>query len=84
MDDCVNSTCSNGGSCVDGIDHYSCTCKAGYTGDHCEAGKFVVDILNKFKFANDFTMMLRVARVTTYTILLEVQFHSMVVSYHGE
>ena len=83
MDDCVNITCSNSGSCVDGIDHYSCNCKAGYTGDQCQAGKFVADILNKFKFANDLMMMvLPVARVTKYIILLEVLFHPLVVSWN--
>jgi len=39
IDDCVNQTCANGGSCVDGISNYSCSCPAGYTGDHCEKGK---------------------------------------------
>ena len=39
IDDCVNHTCANGGSCVDGISNYSCSCPAGYTGDHCEKGK---------------------------------------------
>jgi len=37
IDYCVNITCSNGGSCVDGINNFSCNCKAGYTGDHCQA-----------------------------------------------
>ncbi|XP_022807283.1 von Willebrand factor D and EGF domain-containing protein-like isoform X1 [Stylophora pistillata] len=36
IDHCVNHACSNGGSCVDGINNYSCSCPAGYTGDHCE------------------------------------------------
>ena len=68
---------------MDGIDNYSCNCKAGYSGDHCEAGKFVVDMLNKFKFANELMMMPPVARVTKFMILLEVPFHSLVVSFHG-
>lgn len=37
---------------MDGINNYSCNCKAGYTGDHCEAGKFVVDVLSKYKLVN--------------------------------
>jgi len=36
IDYCVNNACSNGGSCVDGISNYSCSCPAGFTGDHCE------------------------------------------------
>lgn len=57
---------------MDGINNYSCNCKAGYTGDHCEAGKFVVDVLSKYKLVNYVTMMLPVASITTYMILLEV------------
>ena len=38
-DDCVNHACANGGSCLDGINHYSCDCAVGYTGNRCETGK---------------------------------------------
>ena len=41
IDDCVNPTCANGGSCVDGVNSYSCNCTAGYTGNHCQTGKFL-------------------------------------------
>lgn len=36
IDYCVNHTCGNGGSCVDGITNYSCACLAGFTGERCE------------------------------------------------
>ena len=39
IDDCVNHTCANSGSCVDGLSNYSCDCMPGYTGVHCEAGR---------------------------------------------
>ena len=39
IDDCVNHTCANGGSCVDGINNYSCNCIAGYTGPRCQTGR---------------------------------------------
>lgn len=38
IDYCNNVTCKNGGSCVDGIDKYKCSCSAGFSGDHCETG----------------------------------------------
>ena len=38
IDDCVNHTCEHGGSCVDGVNDYSCNCLAGYTGHRCEIG----------------------------------------------
>ena len=41
IDDCVNHTCSNNGSCEDGVNSYSCNCQEGYSGDHCETGKLV-------------------------------------------
>lgn len=42
IDDCVNHTCSNNGSCEDDVNSYSCNCPEGYTGDHCETGKLLV------------------------------------------
>ena len=39
MDDCLLNNCTNGATCVDGIDMYTCQCVHGYTGDHCEAGE---------------------------------------------
>ena len=41
IDECVNHTCRNGGSCVDGVSNYSCNCKAGFTGDRCQTGAFL-------------------------------------------
>ena len=38
INNCVNHTCENGGSCVDGINNYSCDCLVGFTGYHCETG----------------------------------------------
>lgn len=37
--DCANRTCHNGGSCVDGVNSYSCNCLTGFTGDHCETSR---------------------------------------------
>ena len=39
LDDCVNHNCSNGASCIDGINSYSCNCSAGFTGLNCETGR---------------------------------------------
>jgi len=41
IDDCVNHTCNNGGSCEDGVNSYSCSCPGGYTGYYCETGKLL-------------------------------------------
>jgi hypothetical protein len=39
INECQSSPCQNDAECIDGINQYSCTCKAGYTGTHCEIGK---------------------------------------------
>ena len=39
IDDCVNHTCLNGGSCVDNINNYSCVCGTGFTGNYCQIGE---------------------------------------------
>ena len=33
IDDCPGNQCQNGGTCVDGIDMYSCECIPGYIGE---------------------------------------------------
>jgi len=36
IDYCVNTTCMNGASCVDGLKNYTCSCAVGFTGNLCE------------------------------------------------
>lgn len=35
-DDCVHMICENGGTCLDGVASYSCSCATGFSGQHCE------------------------------------------------
>uniref|UniRef100_A0A8C5MI53 Slit homolog 1 protein n=1 Tax=Leptobrachium leishanense TaxID=445787 RepID=A0A8C5MI53_9ANUR len=35
-DDCKYSDCENGGTCIDGINMYTCLCTTQYTGEYCE------------------------------------------------
>ena len=41
INDCINHTCSNGGSCIDGVNNYSCNCLEGFTGHHCDIGRLL-------------------------------------------
>ncbi len=36
IDDCPESSCQNGGTCVDEHQGYSCSCPTGFSGDFCE------------------------------------------------
>ncbi len=38
-DECASTPCENGGTCVGSVNGYSCTCVAGYTGEHCGTGE---------------------------------------------
>ena len=50
IDHCINATCKNGGSCVDGLRNYSCICSAGFMGDQCQTG--ILDFRFKLALTN--------------------------------
>ena len=35
IEDCAASPCQNGGTCVDGVNTYTCQCATGFTGSTC-------------------------------------------------
>ena len=35
-DECWNEPCLHGGTCLDGIAHYNCSCPAGFAGTRCQ------------------------------------------------
>ena len=37
-DDCLSMPCINGGSCIDGVNTFSCFCAEGYTGNCISLG----------------------------------------------
>ena len=48
IDACIIDPCENGATCNDGVNAYTCTCAAGYTGDKCETG--MLDYRNAVDF----------------------------------
>ena len=44
IDDCALGPCQNGGTCMDGVNDYNCTCVVGYTGKNCSVGKNALSI----------------------------------------
>ena len=48
IDDCVSNACENDGSCVDGINGYTWNCKDGFTGEKCETGELINNVVSDF------------------------------------
>ena len=38
VNECAGNPCQNDGTCMDGVNEYSCSCASGYTGLNCESG----------------------------------------------
>uniref|UniRef100_A0A7M4DVD3 Fibulin-7-like n=1 Tax=Crocodylus porosus TaxID=8502 RepID=A0A7M4DVD3_CROPO len=36
INDCASNPCANGGTCVDGIERYTCLCPSGWSGSNCQ------------------------------------------------
>lgn len=39
VNSCASNPCLNGGTCVNGLDRYDCTCTSSFNGINCENGK---------------------------------------------
>ena len=42
VNECLNLTiCHNGGECINKVGSYACSCKEGWTGQHCHIGRVI-------------------------------------------
>ena len=41
INDCIDGACLNEGTCIDGVNEYTCNCMPGYTGSNCQIGLFI-------------------------------------------
>ena len=72
IDDCSSNPCQNGGTCIDGVNMYTCNCGVGYNGDHCDTCKFSVIFYNvkevkvKEDLQNNFISINKVNRIKVH------------------
>ena len=48
INECLTSTCSNGGTCVDQYQRYSCNCTERWLGQNCTGNKYCTDMILQF------------------------------------
>ncbi len=48
VNECVSSPCMNGGTCIDYLDSYQCTCASGFTDVNCDLSVSIWLILQEF------------------------------------
>ena len=41
IDECASNPCMNDAACADGVDLFTCTCAAEFTGAICDVGKII-------------------------------------------
>ncbi len=42
IDECASAPCANGGTCVDGVNEFTCTCAVGYRQPFCNSSKSII------------------------------------------
>ena len=42
LNECASNPCLNGGACKGAVNGYTCECCAGFTGELCETGNYII------------------------------------------
>lgn len=58
INDCLPNPCQNGGTCVDGINTFSCICLQGFSGGTCATSKSFCLFYSVFFFSKSFMFKL--------------------------
>ena len=45
IDECYPSPCKNNGTCIDGVNNYTCACAPGFEGNNCAISKFFIALI---------------------------------------
>ena len=41
INECLHVKCGNGGTCLNNVGYFSCSCVKGFTGKYCEHGNYI-------------------------------------------
>ena len=52
IDDCYPSPCKNNGTCIDGVNNYTCSCVPGFEGKNCTISKLLNNFNNLVFFSS--------------------------------
>lgn len=64
INECASSPCKNGATCKDGVNSYTCTCAAGFTGQNCSDSKWA------YNFVLLFILFIRYLKINCFLCIL--------------
>lgn len=48
VDECASLPCQNQGTCVDGINQFTCSCPPGFTDVLCQTGEVIITLFRSY------------------------------------